>query len=68
MKAKIITFMVGFLTMGVFYGLLLYFFGNEASAEQILNQALFFGFVWGLAEVFVFPWVRKRFGRQDKTS
>ena len=60
MKAKIITFLVGFAAMGLVYGAILYFFKEEFSTEQIIYQALIFGFGWGLAEVFVFPWIRKR--------
>lgn len=64
MKAKIITFFVGFTVMSLVYGLILYFFKEEQSINQIIYQALFFGFFWGLAEVFVFPWVRKKFGKE----
>ena len=66
MKAKIITFLVGFLGMGLVYGAILYFFKEEFSTEQIIYQALIFGFGWGLAEVFVFPWIRKRFKKKEK--
>ena len=52
--------------MGLFYGAILYFFKDEFSTEQIIYQALIFGFGWGLAEVFVFPWIRKRFKKKEK--
>lgn len=63
MKTKIITFLVGFVAMGLVYGAILYFFKEEFSTEQIIYQALIFGFGWGLAEVFVFPWIRRKFGK-----
>lgn len=66
MKLKIITFLVGFLAMGLFYGAILYFFKDEFSTEQIIYQALIFGFGWGFAEVFVFPWIRNRFKKKEK--
>lgn len=66
MKAKSITFLVGFLGMGLFYGLILYLFKEEFSTQEIIYQALIFGVGWGLAEVFVFPWVRKRFPKEKK--
>ncbi len=66
MKAKIISFLVGFIVMGLAYGAILYFFREEYSTHEIIYQALFFGFIWGLAEVFVFPWIRKRFGRKQE--
>jgi glucose uptake protein GlcU len=61
MKAKITTFLTGFVVMGFVYGAILYFFEDAFSLQQIIYQALIFGFGWGLAEVFVFPWIRKRF-------
>ncbi|MDD3004195.1 hypothetical protein [Flavobacterium sp.] len=64
MKAKITLFLVGFIIMGLVYGAILYFFKEEYSIQEIIYQALFFGFVWGLAEAFVFPWIRKRFGKE----
>ena len=64
MKAKITTFLTGFVVMGLFYGLLLYFFSDKNDFPNIIKGALFFGFGWGLAEVFVFPWIRKRFGKE----
>ena len=64
MKAKIFTFLTGFIVMGLVYGLILYFFKEDYSTEQMIYQALIFGFGWGLAEVFVFPWFRKRFGKE----
>lgn len=66
MKTRIITFLVSFIVMGLVYGLILYFFKEEQSISQIFYQALFFGVFWGLAEVFVFPWVRKKFGKERK--
>ena len=66
MKTRIITFLVSFIVMGLAYGLILYFFKEEQSTSQIIYQALFFGVSWGLAEVFVFPWVRKKFGKERK--
>ncbi len=65
MKLKIITFLVGFFGMGLFYGILLSFFSPESSRTVIIQGAIFFGIMWGLAEVFVFPWIRKRFKRKD---
>ena len=65
MKLKIITFLVGFLALGLFYGAILYFFKDEFSTEQIIYQSLIFGFGWGLAEVFVFPWIRNRFKKNE---
>ena len=62
-KTKISAFLVGFLLMGFVYGVILYFFEDEFSIRQIIYQALIFGFGWGLAEVFVFPCVRKKFGK-----
>ena len=64
MKTKITTFLVGFLAMGLVYGAILYFFKEEFSTEQIIYQALIFGFGWGLAEVFLFPWIRRKFGKE----
>ena len=66
MKAKVIKFFTGFFIMGVVYGLILYFFEKEYSTTQVIRGALFFGFFWGLAEVFVFPWVRDRFGKEKR--
>jgi glucose uptake protein GlcU len=66
MKAKSITFFVGFIVMGLAYGAILYFFREESSTQEIIYQALIFGFGWGLAEVFVFPWIRKHFGKEKK--
>lgn len=66
MKTKIINFLVGFIVMGSVYGVILYFFKDQYSIEQIIYQALFFGFGWGLAEAFVFPWIRKRFGKEKQ--
>ncbi|WP_432672816.1 hypothetical protein [Flavobacterium sp. SM2513] len=63
MKTKISAFLVGFLVMGLVYGAILYFFGEEFSISQIIYQALIFGIGWGLAEVFVFPWIRGKFGK-----
>lgn len=63
MKTKITTFLVGFLVMGFVYGAILYFFKEAFSVQQIIFQALIFGFGWGLAEVFVFPWIRGKFGK-----
>ena len=63
MKAKISTFLVGFLVMGLVYGAILYFFKEAFSVQQIIFQALIFGFGWGLAEVFLFPWIRRKFGK-----
>jgi hypothetical protein len=65
MKKKAITFLVGFLAMGLFYGALLYFFAAESSVLEIIKGAAFFGVIWGLAEVFIFPWVRKKFKKSD---
>ena len=64
MKAKITTFFTGFVVMGLVYGAILYFFKDAFTTPQIIYQALIFGFGWGLAEVFVFPWIRKRFGKE----
>ena len=66
MRAKLITFLVGFVAMGLVYGAILYFFKEEFSTEQIIYQALIFGFGWGLAEVFVFPLIRKRFKKKEQ--
>ena len=66
MKEKAIKFLVGFFVMGFFYGLILYFFEKEYSTTQVIKAALFFGFFWGLAEVFLFPWIRKKFGKKEK--
>lgn len=66
MKAKIISFLVGFIVMGLAYGAILYFFKEESSTQEIIYQALIFGFGWGLAEVFVFPWIRKRFTKNKE--
>lgn len=65
MKAKVTQFFIGFLVMGLCYGLILYFFEKEYSTTQVIEAALFFGFFWGLAEVFLFPWIRKRFKKND---
>lgn len=66
MKAKIISFLVGFIVMGLAYGAILYFFKEESSTQEIIYQALIFGFGWGLAEVFLFPWIRKRFTKNKE--
>jgi hypothetical protein len=66
MKQKIITFLVGFLAMGLFYGALLYFFAAESTVLEIIKGAVFFGTMWGLSEVYIFPWIRKKFKKQDK--
>ena len=52
--------------MGLVYGLILYFFKEGNSVQEIIYQALFFGLGWGLAEAFVFPWIRKRFGKEKQ--
>ena len=52
--------------MGSVYGAILYFFKDQYSIQEIIYQALFFGFGWGLAEAFVFPWIRKRFGKEKQ--
>ncbi|WP_157504822.1 hypothetical protein [Flavobacterium tegetincola] len=64
MKEKGITFIVGFIGMGLFYGVLLYFFGSASSTGEVIQGAIFFGLMWGLAEVFVFPWIRKKFKKK----
>ena len=61
MKANIILFLVGFVVMGLFYGVLLYFNGSVSSTWEVIQGGVFFGTMWGLGEVFVFPWIRKRF-------
>lgn len=65
MKAKLITFLVGFFGMGLFYGILLTFTSEGTSTVQIIKGAVFFGIMWGLAEVFIFTWIRKKFKRKD---
>lgn len=65
MKAKLLTFIIGFLGMGLFYGILLTLFDNEATTSTVIEGAIFFGVMWGLAEVFVFPWIRNRFKKKD---
>jgi uncharacterized membrane protein len=47
--------------MGLFYGVLLYFNGSVSSTWEVIQGGIFFGTMWGLGEVFVFPWIRKRF-------
>lgn len=64
MKAKLLTFSIGFLGMGLFYGILLTLFNKQASTSTVIEGAIFFGVMWGLAEVFVFPWIRKKFGKK----
>lgn len=66
MKSKIITFLVGFVVMGLFYGLLLYFLEKDYTIAQVVQGAIFFGVMWGLAEVFIFPWIRKKFKKERK--
>jgi hypothetical protein len=66
LKKKIITFTVGFLGMGLFYGFLLYFFGTKSSTWNVIKGAIFFGIIWGLSEVFIFPWIRKKFKNKSK--
>lgn len=66
MKQKTITFLVGFLAMGLFYGSLLHFFGVSSSISEVIIGAIFFGTVWGLSEVFIFPWIRKKFKKESK--
>lgn len=63
MKTKITAFLMGFLVMGLVYAAILYFFKEAFSARQIIFQASIFGLGWGLAEAFVFPWIRKKFGK-----
>ncbi|CAM3996942.1 hypothetical protein FLAN108750_04055 [Flavobacterium antarcticum] len=65
MKSKLTTFIIGFLGMGLFYGILLTFSGSKSSTLEIFKGAIFFGIMWGLAEVFVFPWIRNRFKKKD---
>ena len=64
MKLKVITFLVAFVVTGLGYGLLLYFFAKEFSVAEIIKQALFFGILWGLSEVFIFDWIRKRYKKR----
>jgi hypothetical protein len=66
MKHKTITFLVGFFAMGLFYGALLYFFGASSSISEVILGATIFGTVWGLSEVFVFPWIRERFKKKNQ--
>lgn len=65
MKEKAIKFFTGFFIMGLFYGLILHFFEKDYTTTQVIKAALFFGFFWGLAEVFLFPWIRKRFKKEE---
>lgn len=65
MKQKLITFFVGFFGMGLFYGILLSFTSEGSSKSEIIIGAVFFGVVWGLAEVFIFPWIRNKFKRKE---
>lgn len=65
MKGKLTTFIIGFLGMGLFYGILLTFSGSKSTTSEIVKAAIFFGIMWGLAEVFVFPWIRKRFKKKN---
>lgn len=64
MKTKISAFLLGFLVMGLVYGVILYFFKESFSVKQIIYQSAIFGIGWGLAEAFVFPWIRKKFGKE----
>lgn len=65
MKEKAIKFFTGFFIMGLIYGLIFYFFEKDYTTTQVIKAALFFGFFWGLAEVFLFPWIRKRFKKEE---
>ena len=66
MRAKTTTFLIGFFGMGLFYGILLTFLDPESSTLKVVKGAVFFGIMWGLAEVFVFPWIRKRFKQKEE--
>ena len=65
MKTKLITFFIGFFGMGLFYGILMTFTSEGTSQSEIIKGAIFFGIMWGLSEVFVFPWIRKKFRRKE---
>jgi hypothetical protein len=58
MKHKTITFLVGFFAMGLFYGAF-------SSISEVILGAMIFGTVWGLSEVFVFPFISERFKKKN---
>lgn len=66
MKSKATTFLIGFLGMGLFYGILLTFLNPESSTSKVVKGAVLFGIMWGLSEVSIFPWIRKRFKKKDE--
>lgn len=53
--------LASFLLFSPFFGILLYFFGKEMTAKEIVLQSLIFGFLMGLAELFVFEKIRNKY-------
>ncbi|WP_291116297.1 hypothetical protein [Flavobacterium sp. UBA6135] len=68
MNKNVAVMLASLLLLSPLFGLLLYFFEKEMTAKEIVLQSLIFGFLMGLAELFVFEKIRNRYKKPKITD
>jgi ABC-type Mn2+/Zn2+ transport system permease subunit len=64
MKQKIITFIVGFLIYGSFFGFIMYFIEDNMTVYKSILAGVFFGIAMALFEVFINPRIKNYFSNK----
>lgn len=64
MKQKIITFLIGFLMYGIFFGFMMYFVEDNMTVYKSILAGAFFGITMALFEVFINPRIKNYFSNK----
>lgn len=68
MKQKAITFLVGFLVYGIFFGVMVYYTEANRDFKKALTLASFFGIFMALFEVYISPRIKNFFAKKIRNK